>query len=109
VDNRALPRPAVSKFNDVGHELTTTADTTVLTKPTVGSLAVIEVMAYAPSSLTSPTVTLKDGTKTIGVFPVSAGDTEILISNSIGLKISGDLVAQASAAGVIVSAWAVEA
>jgi hypothetical protein len=109
MDNRALPRPSVSKYSIVGHELTTTTDETILPKPTEGSLAIIQVIAHAPSSLTSPTITLKDGTTTIGVFPISAGDTEILVENSIGLKISGDLIAQASAAGVVVSAWAVEA
>jgi hypothetical protein len=107
-DNHALPRPAVSRYDNVGYELTTTTDETLLSKPSDGSLGIIEVIAHAPASLTSPTITLKDGTKTIGVFPISAGDTEILIENSIGLKIAGDLVAQASAAGVVVSGWAVK-
>jgi hypothetical protein len=107
IEQQALPRPAVSEYKNVGHETTTTSDETILSAPANGTLGVIEVIAYAPSGLTSPTVTLKDGTITIGVFPVSAGDTEILIENSIGLEINNDLIAQASASGVIVSAWAV--
>jgi hypothetical protein len=107
IEQQGLPRPAVSEYKNVGHETTTTSDETILSKPTDGTLGVIEVIAYAPSGLTSPAATLKDGAVTIGVFSVSSGDTEILIENSIGLEINNDLVIQTSASGVIVSAWAV--
>lgn len=43
-------------------------DETVIGAPANGRIAVALVVAYAPSGLTAPTATLKDGTRTIGTW-----------------------------------------
>jgi hypothetical protein len=83
-------------------------DQTVLAKPSSGRLALTLVVAHAPSGLTSPTITLKDGTQLLGTWPVPAGDSKTLLAAPNGLRLTSNLVAQASAVGVVVSAWGAE-
>lgn len=101
-----LPRRALE---NIGHTFAA-ADTaeTLIARPSNGRLAVVLVLAFAPSGLTAPTVTLKDGTRTVGMWSLPVGDTKTLLSLPAGLTLSGGLVAQASATTVIVSAWALE-
>jgi hypothetical protein len=93
----------------IGHTFAAVdADETLIPRPLNGRLAVALVVAFAPSGLTSPTVTVKDGTRTIGTWSLPVGDTKTLLSLPAGLTLSEGLVARASATSVIISAWALE-
>jgi hypothetical protein len=93
----------------IGHTFAVAdADETLIARPLNGRLAVALVVAFAPSGLTSPTVTVKDGPRTIGTWSLPVGDTRTLLSLPAGLTLNESLVARSSATTVIVSAWALE-
>lgn len=101
-----LPRRVLDR---IGHTFAAAAaDEVLVERPAEGRLAVVLMLAFAPSGLTSPTVTIKDGTRTIGTWSLPVGDTKTLLSLPGGLTLNSDLVAQASATSVVVSAWALE-
>jgi hypothetical protein len=109
-DIYGLPRPAVSRYKEIGHVFSAVGtDETLISKPSNGKLGIVFVLAEVPSGLTSPTVTLKDGLKRIGKWSVPSGDAKTLIVSTIGLEIEGDLTAQVNDTGITVSAWAVKA
>lgn len=84
------------------------ADETIIPKPNDGKIGVIHIVAEVASGITSPTVTLKDGTTEIGTWAVPAGDAITIVTNANPLDIDGDLVAQVSDTGITISAWAVK-
>lgn len=93
----------------IGHAFAAVdADETLIARPLNGRLAVVLIVAFAPSGLTSPTVTVKDGTRVIGTWSLPVGDTKTLLSLPAGLTLSEALVARASATTAIVSASALE-
>lgn len=81
------------------------SDETLFTKQSWAEIAIVHMIAHAPTGLTSPNVTLKDGTTLIGVWTVSAGDTIEMLRGNRPLPINGDLVVQASSTSVVISAW----
>jgi hypothetical protein len=96
-------------FDRIGHTFAAAdIDETLIARPSNGRLAVVLVVAFAPSGLTSPTVTIKDGARTIGTWSLPVGDTKTLLSLPAGLTFNEALVSRASATTVIVSAWALE-
>jgi hypothetical protein len=104
-----MHRYPVSRYDEIGHVFSAAAtDELLLPEPPKGKLAIVFVMAEVPGGLTSPTVTLKDGTKRIAKWSVPSGDAKTLISSSFGLAISGDLNAQVSDTGITVSVWAIK-
>lgn len=83
------------------------SDETLIAADDGGKLGLVAVVAFAPSGLSSPTLTLKDSANgTIGTWPITAGETRWPIGSSWELPIDGDLVWQASSTDVTVSAWA---
>lgn len=84
-----------------------TVDETVLERPVGWRLGIVRVIAHAPSASVSPSVTLKSGPTLIGVWALTAGDTETLLEAGADLlELDGPLVAQVSGLGIRVSAWA---
>jgi hypothetical protein len=102
-------RMAGSDLKIIGYTFAAaSADETVIAKPVGGKIGLVYIIANVAGGLTSPTVTIKDGTTTIGTYSVSAGDAVTVIDGAIPLEIDGDLVAQVSSTGITLSAWAVE-
>jgi len=83
-------------------------DETVLSPASDNTLCVVHLIVGVASGLTSPTLTLKDGTTEIGTWPLTSSEAETILSSSFILPWNGDLVAQVSSTGIEVSVWAVE-
>lgn len=97
-----------TRFKTIEHTFAgANADETIISKPSDGKLSIIKIIADVASGLTSPTVTIKDGTKVIGTFALTVGDAESIIDgHGFALEIDGDLVAQVSSTSITLSAWA---
>lgn len=92
-------------LSNTGHAVGT-ADQSIIAKPSGGHVGVYLIVAHADAALSNPTLTIKDGTKTMGVFPLTAGEGTVILQPGYPAPLDGDLVAVASASGVTISAWA---
>ena len=78
-------------------------------------IGVAYVIAYNGNDAEEDEITLKYGDvdnspTTIGVFEISAGETDVIIDSPLlGLPIEGDLIVESESDEVVISAWGVKA
>ncbi|MDC3412536.1 hypothetical protein [Terrihalobacillus insolitus] len=98
--------PATSNLKTIGHVFSAAStDEVIINMPATGKIGIVYLVAEVASGLTSPTVTIKDGTTRIAKWAVPSGDAKTLISSAVPLEIDGDLVAQVNDTGITLSAW----
>jgi hypothetical protein len=100
--------PPVSDLKSIGYTFSAAnTDEVIINKPSTGKLGIVHIIAEVASGLTSPTVTIKDGTTRIAKWAVPSGDAKTLISSATLINIDSDLVAQVSDTGITLSAWVI--